>query len=90
MGPFVRKALIILWPAFLMAGVVEMLVFSLVDPSSLHAIGGGPLDLGPTAVYTLAFFAFWAIIAAACAITSLLDQSREVINDPVASRAWRG
>lgn len=89
MGPFVRKALIILWPAFLMAGVMMMLVFSMVEPSALHGLGGGPLQLSDTAVYTLAFFAFWLVIALACAATSLLDQPREVVNDPVASRAWR-
>ena len=34
------RALQILWPAFLMAGVLEMLVFAVVDPAELHWFGG--------------------------------------------------
>ena len=30
----------ILWPSFLMAGVLEMLVFALVDPAGLRWMGG--------------------------------------------------
>ena len=67
-----RVALQILWPAFLMAGVLEVLVFALVDPSDLHWLGGAPIEASRQAVYTLAFLAFWAVIAAAGAITALL------------------
>ncbi|MDP1693543.1 MAG: hypothetical protein Q8L49_16610 [Burkholderiaceae bacterium] len=68
----VRVALQILWPAFLMAGVLEMLVFALVDPSDLHWLGGAPIKAPRQTLYTLAFFAFWAVIAVAGAITALL------------------
>ena len=34
------RALCILWPAFVMAGVLEMLVFALVDPAGLRWMGG--------------------------------------------------
>jgi hypothetical protein len=69
-----RVALQILWPAFLMAGVLEILVFALVDPTDLHWLGGAPVAASRQAVYTLAFLAFWAVIAAAGAITVLLLQ----------------
>ena len=69
-----RVALQILWPAFMMAGVLEIGVFALVDPSDLHWLGGAPLDISRQAVYTLAFLVFWAIIAAAGAITAVLTQ----------------
>jgi hypothetical protein len=69
-----RIALQILWPAFLMAGVLEIGVFALVDPSDLHWLGGAPLDISRQAVYTLAFLVFWGIIAAAGAITALLTR----------------
>ena len=68
-----RNTLVIAWPAFLMAGVLEMLVFSLVDPASLHAFGGAPVALSATAVYSLAFFVFWGVIALAGAITQVLQ-----------------
>jgi len=67
-----RVPLQILWPAFLMAGVLEILVFALVDPSELRWLGGAPIEAPRQAVYTLAFLAFWAVIAAACSITALL------------------
>jgi hypothetical protein len=68
----IRVALQILWPAFLMAGVLEILVFALVDPTDLHWLGGAPIEASRQAVYTLAFLAFWLVIAAAGAITALL------------------
>jgi hypothetical protein len=62
----------VLWSAFLMAAVLEMLVFALVDPGDLRWFGGETLDLSPRAVYTLAFFVFWAVIAAGAALAVLL------------------
>ena len=83
MGPAMNRiALQILWPAFLMAGVLEVLVFGLVDPSDLHWFGGVALQLPRQAVYTLAFLAFWAVIAVAGAITALLLQRADEVNRP--------
>jgi hypothetical protein len=79
----------ILWPSFLMAGVLEVLVFALVDPSSLRWLGGDALALSPNAVYTLAFFAFWGVIAAAGLLTRLLEGDAEHINREGASGAFR-
>lgn len=63
----------VLWPSFVMAGVLEALVFALVDP---QALGGNAafqgLELSRQGVYTLAFFVFWAVIAAAGAMTTWL------------------
>jgi TRAP-type mannitol/chloroaromatic compound transport system permease small subunit len=79
----------ILWPSFLMAGVLEMLVFALVDPASLRWMGGEALPLPSNAVYTLAFFAFWAVIAVAGLLTRLLEGDPEHINREGASGAFR-
>ena len=88
-GIFGRRILAILWPAFIMAGVLEALVFVLVDPGSLHGFGGEPLHLSATAVYTLAFFVFWGVIAIAGAMTRLLEGDPEHINREGASGAFR-
>jgi hypothetical protein len=61
-----------LWASFLMAGVLEMVVFALVEPDSLRWFGGDTLDLAPRAVYTLAFFVFWAITAVGAGLALLL------------------
>lgn len=79
-----RRLAAIAWPAFLVAGVLEIGVFAFVDPNSLHLLGGAALDLSETAVYSLAFFFFWAATAAACALTLLLQRAAEEIN----SRSW--
>lgn len=74
------------WPAFLMACVLELLVFSLVDPTQLHGPDGSPLGLGATAVYSIAFFVFWAVIATAAALSLLLAQPAAEINSRSFSR----
>jgi cation transporter-like permease len=79
----------ILWPSFLMAGVLEMLVFALVDPGSLRWMGGEVVTLSSSAVYTLAFFVFWGAIAAAGLLTRLLEGDPDDINREGASGAFR-
>ena len=74
------RVLAVLWPAFLMAGLLEAAVFALVDPASLHGFGGAPLGWSNSAVYTLAFFVFWAVITAAGALTQLLALSADDVN----------
>ena len=61
-----RIALTILWPSFLMAGVLEALVFAAVDPSELF------IDTPPQAIYTLGFLVFWGVLSTSGAITALL------------------
>ena len=76
MNSFAVRALTVLWPAFLMAGVAEMLVFGLVDPNDLRWFGGEAIGLSRQAIYTLAFLIFWALISAAAAITAWLSAPR--------------
>lgn len=70
---FARLALLILWPAFVMAGVLEMLVFVVVDPSSLQWFGIEPLQWSRTAIYSVTFFIFWFVIATSAAMSMLLE-----------------
>jgi len=66
------RVMTILWPSFAMAGVLEGVVFSMVDPADLHWFGHMPVDASPQAVYTLSFLAFWALISTSGAVTALL------------------
>jgi hypothetical protein len=70
----------VLWPAFFAAGVIEMVVFAFVDPGDLTLVGGSRLEWPRQAVYTVAFFVFWAIVAAAGFTIRLLDEPRERID----------
>jgi len=68
-----ERVLMILWPAFLMAGVLEMMVFAVVDPSTMHWFGADPIEWSRSAVYSVTFFIFWGAIATSGAITHLLE-----------------
>jgi hypothetical protein len=75
-----QRLMWIAWPAFLVAGAVEMVVFALVDPQQLHGFDGEPLELSRHAVYTIAFFAFWLAAMASSALTTLLAISPFEVN----------
>lgn len=69
----------IAWPAFLVAAILEMIVFAMVDPGDLHWFGN-PLGLSRQAIYTLAFFVFWGVTMASSALTTLLSMSPFEVN----------
>ncbi len=75
-----KRTISILWAAFLMAAVLEMVVFALVDPADLRWLSGEAVDLSARAIYTLAFMVFWAVTAVAAALALLLCRSPEDIN----------
>ena len=66
------RVLSVLWPAFVAAGVLEALVFVVVDPAALHWFGRDPVDLTPQGVYSVTFLIFWGVISMGGAITALL------------------
>ena len=75
-----QKLMWIAWPAFLVAGVLEMLVFAMVDPHDLHWFGGQPIELSRQGIYTIAFFVFWGITMLSSALTTLLAMSPFELN----------
>ncbi len=76
-----RASLLLIWPSFLVACVLEMLVFAVLDPHSLHWLGH-PLEISRQAVYTLAFFVFWGAIMTACGLTLFLLKPAAEVNAP--------
>jgi hypothetical protein len=69
----------IAWPAFLVAGVMEMAVFAVVDPADLQWFGSS-LNWSREAVYTLAFFVFWVLAMASSALTMVLAMTPHEVN----------
>lgn len=67
-----RRWMWIAWPAFVAAGVMEMLVFAAFDPQDMQWLGQG-VELSRTGIYSLAFFVFWAVLMAAGYVTVLLS-----------------
>lgn len=75
-----QRALQILWPAFLMAGVLEALLFAVIDPSALQWFGGPPIDWPRQAIYTVTFLICWGVMAISGALTVLLIRGARDIN----------
>lgn len=71
--PFMLRLLTILWPAFLMAGVLEMLTFAVVDPAELRWFGGELIGWSTSAVYTVTFLIYWGVVSVSGALTALLS-----------------
>lgn len=66
---WMQRLMWIAWPAFLMAGVMEMVVFPFVDPEALQWFHK-PVSLSREGVYTGAFFLFWLVIMASGVLTT--------------------
>lgn len=67
-----RFAMAVAWSSFLCAGVLELLVFAVVDPTELRWFGAAPVELSPQAIYTLSFLVFWGVIALSSSLALLL------------------
>lgn len=74
-----QRLMWILWPAFLGACGLEMLVFAFVDPHELQWLGE-PLHVSRQAIYTVAFFMFWGCLALVGSMTTLLSRPSFEIN----------
>ena len=82
-GDKVRRWVLVLWPAFLAACLLEALVFSMIDPGEVHWPGQMPQ---PTrqGVYTVAFFCFWLITMASSYLALWLARPESQLNDRAA------
>lgn len=74
-----QRLMWVIWPAFLMAGLLEMLVFAMVDPQDIHWFGL-PLEWSRQSIYTIAFFVFWAVMVVSSGLTTLLSMSPFEVN----------
>ena len=77
---FLRERLMwIVWPAFLVAAVLEMMVFAVLDPQML-TLFGEQVDWSREAVYTITFFIFWFMMMVSSALTVLLSLPPSEVN----------
>ncbi|MFN3305077.1 MAG: hypothetical protein ACK44A_15380 [Roseateles sp.] len=81
-----RFAMAVAWSSFLAAGVLEALVFAVVDPGDLRWFGTVPLDWSTQAVYTASFLIFWGVSALGASLALLLvsqpDEGRPARHAP--------
>lgn len=74
-----RRIMWVVWPSFLMAGALEILVFAMVDPQDIHWFGQS-VQLSRQSIYTIAFFAFWFVTMLSSALTALLAMPSLEVN----------
>ena len=61
----------IMWPSFLVAGMAEGLLFSMVHPSELMFFGHHP-DISDEGIYTIGFFIIWIFCSFSSALTAYI------------------
>lgn len=65
----------ILWPAFIAAGIAEVVFFTIVDPKQLYLLGQ-PIELPAIATYSIGFIALWVMCIGSSLMTYfMLPQS---------------
>jgi hypothetical protein len=72
---FSRKSLAwlwIIWPSFLSACVLEILIFAVISPADL-AITHAPHAWSAKAVYSISFFVIWTLTFSSSALTAWLS-----------------
>jgi hypothetical protein len=78
-----RRWVLVIWPAFLTACILEALVFSMVDPGEVHW-PGQVTQAARQGVYTVAFFCFWLVSAACSCLVLWLEEGGKAVNDTAA------
>lgn len=73
------KLIQVLWPSFLVAGIAEVLFFTVISPQELYLFGE-PVEFSRIATYSIGFFAFWLICAASSLLTVFLQRGPEELN----------
>ncbi len=63
-----RLLMWILWPSFLVAGMAEGLLFTVISPEDITFFGHH-LEASDQAIYTVGFFILWGL----CALSSALS-----------------
>ncbi len=69
----------ILWPAFIVAGVAEVVFFTVFDPEDLRPFGH-PAGISRLAAYSLGFLLFWAFATCSSALTCFLQRRADEVN----------
>ena len=76
-----RRLMWILWPSFIVAGVAEVVFFTVIDPQELYLLGE-PVTMSRLGTYSVGFLLFWTLAAASSAFTCFLQRSSREVNRP--------
>lgn len=77
----IGKWILVLWPSFLVAGIAEIVFFTVINPQELYLFGEA-VAYSPLATYSIGFFGFWLACSASSLLTLFLQRGRREINHP--------
>lgn len=73
------KLIQVLWPSFLVAGIAEIIFFTVIAPQELYLFGQ-PVYFSPIATYSIGFFGFWLVCAGSSLMTLFFQRTSAEIN----------
>lgn len=76
------KLIQVLWPSFLVAGIAEVVFFTVIAPQELYLFGL-PVYFSPIATYSIGFFGFWLVCAGSSLMTLFFQRTSAEINQSV-------
>lgn len=76
-----RKAILLFWPSFIIAGLASITFFTLFDPYELR-LHGTQLFMDKRSAYSFFMLAAWAFGALNTAVVILLQKTASQINGP--------
>src|ERR1035437_7455031 len=87
-GDNMKQIIWMLWPAFIAAGVAEVVFFTVIDPQQLYLLGQ-PVELAAMATYSIGFLLFWVICSGSSLMTYfMLPQSvKKALENTATDRA---
>lgn len=74
-----NRIMFIFWPSFLIAGIAEMVFFTLINPQELYLLGE-PVQYSALATYSIGFFGFWLACAGSSSFTCFLQRTAAEVN----------
>lgn len=76
-----QKLIQVLWPSFLVAGIAEVVFFTVINPQELYLFGQA-VNFSATATYSIGFFGFWVLCAGSSLVTLFFQRSADEVNHP--------
>lgn len=74
-----RRIIQVLWPSFIVAGAMDIILFTLFDPMAMN-YQDSPLFKTRLGAYSVVFFLFWLFCAASSALTCYFQCSAARLN----------
>lgn len=73
------KSMLVLWPSFVVAGILNSLFFALFDPLEL-VVNGEQIFTSRMVAYSVGFFVCWVFTAVSSGLTLFFERDSDRVN----------